>query len=223
MPNNNFIKDFFSFSKRERNGIYILIGLIILAHASSYLWQYLVKPKSYSYEVFNQEIEAFEQSQKTIVTKDTFKKALPAKKQANATPKKKLIISLNTADTNGLKEIKGIGPVYASRIVKYRALLGGYSRKNQLLEVYGIDTALYEKIKNHVSIDTADIKHLDLNKSDFKTLLRHPYLSMNQVKSITSRRDSAKFSNLEELKKVQYITDRDYARLQPYLYTTGIK
>ena len=53
---------------------------------------------------------------------------------------KELFLNLNQADSLALIEIKGIGPVFAKRIIEYRELLGGYYDKHQLLEVYGLDS-----------------------------------------------------------------------------------
>ncbi|HLS37651.1 MAG TPA: helix-hairpin-helix domain-containing protein, partial [Sphingobacterium bovisgrunnientis] len=47
-------------------------------------------------------------------------------------------ISINTADTSELKQLKGIGSVLAARIVKFRDALGGFHSVNQIQEVYGI-------------------------------------------------------------------------------------
>lgn len=49
-------------------------------------------------------------------------------------------VELNSTDSIELIKIKGIGPVFASRIMKYRDLLGGYVSISQLQEVYGIDS-----------------------------------------------------------------------------------
>ena len=48
-----------------------------------------------------------------------------------------LNMDLNTADSTTLMALKGIGPVFSVRIVKYRELLGGYYETAQLQEVYG--------------------------------------------------------------------------------------
>ena len=49
-----------------------------------------------------------------------------------------LILELNSADSIQLLDIRGIGPVFASRIIRYRNLLGGYYVVTQLKEVYGM-------------------------------------------------------------------------------------
>src|SRR5690606_32795545 len=62
-------------------------------------------------------------------------------------------ISLNSSDTTEWKKIPGIGSSYSTRIVKYRTLLGGFINKNQLLEVYGIDSEMYSRISPYITED----------------------------------------------------------------------
>ena len=67
---NQFIKDYFSFNKSERNGLVILISIIlllILFYKFSYLF---INDKAVSFSKFNNEIDKFE---KSLVLKDSSK------------------------------------------------------------------------------------------------------------------------------------------------------
>ena len=83
-------------------------------------------------------------------------------------------IELNSADTTALKSLPGIGSVFASRIIKYRELLGGFVSISQLLEVYGLDSTRYSRIAGLVVADSAAIRKLSVNSLRFAELLRHP-------------------------------------------------
>lgn len=63
-----------------------------------------------------------------------------------APTRKPLVVNLNDADTTTLMLIHGIGPTFASRIVRYRDRLGGFTHKEQLLEVYGFTPELLNHI-----------------------------------------------------------------------------
>jgi DNA uptake protein ComE-like DNA-binding protein len=133
-------------------------------------------------------------------------------------PAKKIVVELNNADTAALITLKGIGPVYARRILKYRELLGGYYHPNQLLEVYGFAEEAYESVKPHIKTDTTLISKIRINFSDYAELLRHPYLNQSQVKAILHTRNTkGAFENIEELRGVEDVDNETYIKIRPYI------
>lgn len=126
-------------------------------------------------------------------------------------------IPLNESDTTEWKKIPGIGSSYASRIVRYRDLLGGFVQVEQLLEVYGIDQELFSRIVVYIEPD-GNIRRLQVNQSDFKELLRHPYLNYKQVQAIMGlRRKKGDITSIRELSILDEFTPEDIFRLEPYL------
>lgn len=100
------------------------------------------------------------------------------------------IVDLNSVDSITLVELPQIGPYMAMRIIEYRERLGGYLDKEQLREVKGMDSARFATAIPFINIgDDAPLRRLDVNREDFKTLLRHPYLSYGQVKRIFNHRE----------------------------------
>ena len=132
--------------------------------------------------------------------------------------KKALLIELNSADSLLLIDLRGIGPVLAGRILKYRNLLGGFVRKEQLLEVYGLPYETFENISRAVIIDTTGITRIDLNKAAFSKLIRHPYLDVYTVKGILNYRDiQGNIKDVNELKDNRIIPEESFSRIKPYL------
>lgn len=126
-------------------------------------------------------------------------------------------IALNEADTAEWKKIPGIGSAYASRIVKYRDLLGGFVKTEQLLEVYGIDQELYSRINGYIKPDN-NYRKVKINHLEFKDLLRHPYLNYKQVQAVMSiRRRKGDISSIRELSILDEFTPEDIFRIEPYL------
>lgn len=126
-------------------------------------------------------------------------------------------IRLNEPDTAQWKKIPGIGSSFASRIVKYRELLGGYVRPEQLLEVYGMDNERYNRIAPFLTNDST-VKKMNVNKLEFKELLRHPYLNYKQVQVIVNlRRRTGEIISLSQLAMLDEFTSEDMDRLAPYL------
>ena len=134
-------------------------------------------------------------------------------------PKKQpLMVELNSADTLTLQLLHGIGPVYASRIVKYRERLGGFVCSEQLLEIYGFTPELLSHIKSNIRLDTSTIKPLHINSISLKQLARHPYVEYYQARDIVHlRQNGVRFLSPEDLRAIPSMADSTLQRLLPYL------
>lgn len=127
-------------------------------------------------------------------------------------------VDINSADSILLLKVKGIGPAYSHRVIEYRNLLGGFVSLNQLMEIYGIDSLKFNGLEPQIKIDEVTINERSVNSDDFKVLLRHPYLTYEQVKSIVNyRRDLGVLNSLSELLELEGFSVQDTARLKPYL------
>lgn len=134
------------------------------------------------------------------------------------TPRIAMRIHLNTADSIDLIKLPGIGPAFSRRIISYRKFLGGYVQKEQLNEIYGMSEKTYRKIIPNIDIDTSLIVKIDLNKADFKTLNKHPYLDYKQTKVILKFRDlMGAFNSPSQLLENHLIDSLTYRKIKPYL------
>lgn len=129
----------------------------------------------------------------------------------------KPIVELNLADTSQLRTISGIGVVYASRIVKYRTLLGGFFDYHQLKEVYGLRAETIDKITPFLTIDTTKIRKLCINKLWFYSLRKHPYCTKEQANAIIKfRKTDGVIDSWRELQTIK--TDSgSWEKLRPYI------
>ena len=127
------------------------------------------------------------------------------------------IIDINTADTTQLKQLPGIGSAFAKWIVNYREKLGGYCETEQLLEVYRMDTARFNSIKDYVKIySTFTPNKLRINSDAFKVLLKHPYLDYEAVKKIANYREQkGMITSWEQLQKI--LSDGINPKLRYYI------
>jgi len=129
-----------------------------------------------------------------------------------------LLVNLNTADTFQLMKIPGIGNVFAKRILGYRELLGGYVAKKQLLEVYGMTSERFSQCTSYVSIQDQPVRKLSLNKADYVTLLRHPYLNQKQVQTLLAFRAYTDSTiTYEGLIENRVLDTADLRKILPYL------
>ena len=98
------------------------------------------------------------------------------------------IVDLNTVDSTTLVALPQIGGYMASRILDFREKLGGFVNVEQLRDVKGMDEARFAAIQPYIKIGETEIRKIDVNRTDFKTLVHHPYLSYEQVKHIFNQR-----------------------------------
>lgn len=92
-------------------------------------------------------------------------------------------IDLNRADSTELLRVNGIGEKTAGRIVRYRERLGGFVRTEQLAEVKGVTESNYEKIIEQIYCDSCEIRKIDINFANPKTLEGHPYIGERQLRN----------------------------------------
>jgi len=125
---------------------------------------------------------------------------------------------LNAADTVALIRLKGIGPVLAARIVKYRNLLGGFAQTKQLGEVYGISDSLLTILQNAVYADTSLLERIDINHAEFLQLSRHPYIGGYYAEGIVRYREfNGSIQSMEELIASGLLPEDRAQRLKAYL------
>ena len=127
-----------------------------------------------------------------------------------------LIFELNNVDSTNLVMIPGIGPVLASRIIRYRKLLGGFYTVGQLKEVYGISKDNISIVSASLTVDPSLLKPFNINFSTIQELGHHPYIGFRTARKLVRLRDKkGKFLSSDELSTV--ITPDSLIRLTPYL------
>jgi competence protein ComEA len=131
---------------------------------------------------------------------------------------KRLMVNLNSADSAELVEIRGIGPIFARRIIKYRNLLGGFYNKTQLLEVYGLDERKYEEVAGYCTADETQVHKINVNTASINELKKHPYLDYYSAKAIVDRRVSrGNYVSVEQVREIPAIDSNLYRRIRSYL------
>lgn len=101
-----------------------------------------------------------------------------------------LKFDINIATVEHLKKVNMIGDVLATRIVKYRELLGGFIGTEQFYEIYGLSDNAVENLKLSTYIDTGfNPRRLKVNHDALEMLERHPYISDQLAEDIVRYRE----------------------------------
>lgn len=140
------------------------------------------------------------------------------KQRENTVRKPIYKVELNSADSIELVKVRGIGPVFAVRIIEYRQKLQGFSHVRQLEEIYGMDSTKVADLSDQVFIDTTLIMKININTASLSELRAHPYISYYTAKAIIDKRiQSGNITSVNQLQRVGNITIDLFNKIKPYL------
>jgi len=281
------IKNYLSITKKEWNGLVVLVVLIVLVLAAPYVFQMFRKdnainfkdfdkaaaqlsaiekpnnsnnnpgsedkianPVMFSFNPNNLTIEQWKQlglsehqanvikhyqlkggtfhSKEDVkkmytITPEDYKRLepyinIPESEYTSKKAKPGVVIELNSADSAKLTEIRGIGPGFAVRIIRYRKQLGGFINKEQLKEIYGIDSSRYAEIKDGVSVNPTHLTKININTISFDQLRLFPYLGYKQVNAIIQyRTQHGNYNSIADMKNVAILDDGILRKIEPYI------
>ncbi len=226
-------KNYFSFSHSELISVTIFIFLIIIIFILPYIYNYFKKEEKTNFTEFDKQIKIFDSvinkandtTRYSYKTTNNRKQIYNNKQQAKSTNQKikyfnkyYFVVEINAADSFALMRLKGIGHSFAKRIINYRKLLGGYCKKEQLLEVWGIDSARFNLIKEHIIVNIDSINKININKATFKKLLKHPYLNYDIALGLANyKKIHGDFKDIADVNKCSAINDSIFERISPYI------
>lgn len=84
------------------------------------------------------------------------------------------LIDLNQADSAAFDSLPGIGGWFAAKMIEYRETLGGYSCKEQLMDIYRFDQEKFDALSDLVTVSEPYSYPLWTLSAD--SLRRHPYI-----------------------------------------------
>ena len=100
------------------------------------------------------------------------------------------LLDLNLADSASFDALPGVGGYFASRMVRYRNELRGYSTPLQLLEIRKFDTTKYEQVRDLVCVNPSTVRPYPLWTLPEDSLRLHPYISPRAAHGIVIFREN---------------------------------
>jgi len=128
-------------------------------------------------------------------------------------------ININTANAKELTSLKGIySEKYAAVIIKYRNNLGGFIKKEQLLEVWNMKKETYNGFIMQVILGSNKPNQININLATVEQLKQHPYINWKAANAIIKyRKANNNYKKIEDLRKIHLINNETYLKIKPYL------
>lgn len=221
----NFLKAISAYSRAERNGILVLLILILLIYLSRYLIPYLLEERPVDFSRFKQQFALLEQRQaENADEKNSWKRNTPEK-----------TVKLFPFDPNTLIDTAwaqlGFSRKQIASIRKYQTKGGRFYKKEDLKKMYCISATKYQLLEPYISIvsinkEIAPITKKAYSKPILIAINRADSLQLIQIKGIGPiltlrilkfRAKLGGFSNVEQLKEVYGIDSTKFANLQPVI------
>ncbi|MGM9736703.1 MAG: helix-hairpin-helix domain-containing protein [Candidatus Cryptobacteroides sp.] len=91
------------------------------------------------------------------------------------------LVDLNVADSAEFDALPGIGGWFAAAIVAHRKALGGYSCKEQLMDIRRFDADRYEALADLVTVSRENVTPYPLWSLPADSLRHHPYIRKEAI------------------------------------------
>lgn len=173
-------------------------------------------------KIYTLDAEDYQQLEAYIDLPDSLSRRRPVRSADPASSLKKeqvLMLDINLATAKDFQKLRGIGPAFSKRIVKYRNALGGFVSIDQLGEVYGLPDSTFLRIRPFLQ-SNGQIQKINLNTSTAEELKSHPYLRWKHANAIVRyRNENGPFTDPEILRTFFEFDDGEgtYWKIKPYL------
>lgn len=130
------------------------------------------------------------------------------------------LVDLNVADSAAFDALPGIGGWFATKMVEHRKALGGYSYKEQLMDIYRFDQEKFDGLKDLITVSPENAVPYPLWTLPADSLLAHPYIrNLETAKAIVLYRENTPPDRwtIEALRDAGILTMEQYDRLSPCL------
>jgi len=233
-------KDFFSFTKKERQGIFILLALI----AGICIGKFFFSKEKVISEKDN------------IVQEQVFENQKEEKSSQNSyLPNSEMIIILKPFDPNLADSATfvslGLKPYIAKNIIRYRNKGGKFRNPDDFAKIYGLSNDDFKRLKPYIQIkteqqpvqiqqttikDTVSLQKkekipatqkqekitlgtvIDINSADTAVLKTIPHIGSSYAQRIIKYKEIlGGFYSIEQLKEVYGIDNDFFLKISPYI------
>lgn len=214
-----WLKDYFAFNKKERNGVLALLGMIILTLGTTALINWKA-----TYGTLDPAIHMEEDEE--VMAKEVVE-TRPGIGQTTAPPPEKIDenglfeFDPNTLNLNGWIKL-GLTDNQAQTIINYRNAGMEFRKKEDLKKAYSIDAEMYAKLEPYIRIDRPGFP-VELNTADSSQLVKVYGIGPARAKDIIDYRQAlGGFHSTSQLMDIYGIGTKTYEEIKTET-TTDVK
>jgi competence protein ComEA len=234
---NENLKDYFYFSKKEKNGILVLLIVLLVSIVFPYFYDFLSQSKAVDNQDFNEEIQRFAASIRETEEPE-YKNRLDQYIIERYDSIDLFFFNPNTTSKENYKKL-GFTDKQINTINNYLQKGGKFYVKDDFRKIYGIRQQQYQIIKPYILLpDDSKSDYSNLNKTDAKSEeakneingfnfdpntatdedFKHLGLSDANIKTIRNYQSKiGKFKSKDDFKKIYGITEEKLDQLEPYI------
>ncbi len=169
-------------------------------------------------KIYSIDQKTIDLTQSKIIFSDSTSRKSPQKSNPFFVKKVPKKVELNSCDSAALDSVFFMSSYLAGRIINYRNRIGGFFELTQIQLIYGIDSTVYAKISTHLSLDSANVIRIDLNKVSLEKLAQHPYIGYKLAKVMVNyRAQHGAFKSKSDLKKIILINEEIFRKIERYI------
>jgi competence ComEA-like helix-hairpin-helix protein len=239
-----FLKDYFSFTKKERRGIIVIVAVILLLIILPFFFPYFIKKEETDTSQFTKEIAQLRldtSSKKRNVDKidDGYYNDYTPSPGKYISKQEVFFFDPNTASIADWIRL-GVKPRTAETIQKYIAKGGKFYKPEDIKKIYGISQKDVERLIPYVSIkevkkeytsyeqkEYTDKKSFsknsvnqktDINEADTSAFIALPGIGSKLAKRIISYREKlGGFYSVDQISETYFLPDSTFQKIKHYL------
>jgi competence protein ComEA len=239
MPLKNFIKDYLSFSRKERIGLLAMLTLIILIYLLPRLMEREKPFPIGSLQVLGAAIDSQQTRESGVAIKNRFN-LHPSPVHASFSNGILFSFDPNQLPAEGWKKL-GLNDKTIRTIEKYRSKGGRFYKTEDLKKIWGMPEGFYERVKEYVvlekqkqsesgwkgekkdlRISERKIASISINEADTAAWIALPGIGSKLASRIVNFREKlGGFYSVEQVSETFGLADSTFQKIKPYLRPGG--
>ncbi|MFL5809416.1 MAG: helix-hairpin-helix domain-containing protein [Flavisolibacter sp.] len=240
MPLKKFIKDYFSFSRKERIGLLSLLVLILVIYLLPVLFEKERKFPLEKISVLTAAVDSEEKKKVDIGTKvkHTVFSSDGSTPIENFTDGDLFSFDPNHLSVDGWRHL-GLGEKTIKIIDRYRSKGGRFYKPEDLKKIWGMPQRFYERVKGYVVIEkekqydrkggkneikqfARNIAIININEADTSAWIDLPGIGSKLATRIVNFRDRlGGFYSVDQVSETFGLPDSTFQKIKPYLIDRG--